>query len=135
MSAAPSPLVALRGITKTYGGVHALSDVTFAIEHRHVHALVGENGAGKSTLVKILTGVIQPDDGVITVDGEPQRIADPQSAHRLGIVAMFQEPTVFQDLSVAENVFAGRHPRAALRTVGWRRMRAEASRILTELGV
>jgi rhamnose transport system ATP-binding protein len=135
MSAAPSPLVALRGITKTYGGVHALSDVTFAIEHRHVHALVGENGAGKSTLVKILTGVIQPDDGVITVDGEPQRIADPQSAHRLGIVAMYQEPTVFQDLSVAENVFAGRHPRTALRTVGWRRMRAEASRILTELGV
>ena len=81
-----------------------------------MHALVGENGAGKSTLVKILTGVVQPDDGELLVDGEPQRIGGPQTAHRLGIVAMYQEPTVFPDLTVAENVFAGRHPRGALRT-------------------
>jgi rhamnose transport system ATP-binding protein len=136
MSTEPTtPLVELRGITKTYGGVHALSDVSFAIEPGEVHALVGENGAGKSTLVKILTGVIQPDDGMLLIEGEAQRISDPQAAHRLGIVAMYQEPTVFQDLSVAENVFAGRHPRSSLRTVAWRQMRAEASRILDELGV
>src|SRR5262249_7101150 len=103
MSRSTPTLVELHGITKTYGGVRAVSDVTFAIQRGSVHALVGENGAGKSTLVKILTGVVHPDDGTVVVDGEQQRIADPQSAHRLGIVAMYQEPTVFQDLSVAEN--------------------------------
>jgi rhamnose transport system ATP-binding protein len=130
-----TPLVDLRGITKTYGGVHAVSDVSFSIARGETHALVGENGAGKSTLVKILTGVIHPDEGSILVDGEPQRIADPQAAYRLGIVAMYQEPTVFQDLSVAENVFAGRQPRGPLHTVAWRRMRSEAGHILDELGV
>ena len=135
MSAETAPLLELRGITKTYGGVHALSDVSFGIQPRTVHALVGENGAGKSTLVKILTGVIQPDEGTLLIDGEARRIADPQTAHKLGIVAMYQEPTVFQDLSVAENVFAGRHPRSGLRTVAWRQLRSDASRILDELGV
>jgi rhamnose transport system ATP-binding protein len=132
--AAP-PLVELRGITKSYGGVHALSDVSFAIEAARVHALVGENGAGKSTLVKILTGVVDPDEGELLVDGELQQVRDPQAAHRLGIVAMYQEPTVFPDLTVAENVFAGRHPRSSVRTVSWREMRAEASRVLDDLGV
>ncbi len=135
MSAEPTPLVELHGITKTYGGVHALSDVSFAIRPGEVHALVGENGAGKSTLVKILTGVIQPDEGTLVLGGQPQRISDPQTAHQLGIVAMYQEPTVFKDLSVAENVFAGRHPRSSLGTVAWGQMRTEASRILRELGV
>jgi rhamnose transport system ATP-binding protein len=128
------PLVELRGIEKSYGGVRALDDVSFSVDRGSVHALVGENGAGKSTVVKILTGVVQPDDGDVLIDGEPQRIGDPQSAHKAGIVAMFQEPTVFPDLSVAENVFAGRHRRTALRTVGWKAMRSEASRILEELG-
>jgi rhamnose transport system ATP-binding protein len=130
----PTPLVELRGIGKSYGGVQAVADVSFAIRSGTVHALVGENGAGKSTLVKILTGVIQPDDGEILIEGEPHRVGDPQTAHNLGIVAMFQEPTVFPDLSVAENVFAGRHRRTALRTVAWGAMRSEASRILEELG-
>jgi rhamnose transport system ATP-binding protein len=127
-------LVELRGITKSYGGVRALDDVSFSVDGGSVHALVGENGAGKSTVVKILTGVVQPDDGDVLIDGEPQRIGDPQSAHKAGIVAMFQEPTVFPDLGVAENVFAGRHRRTALRTVGWKAMRSEASRILDDLG-
>ncbi len=130
-----TPLVELRGIAKSYGGVHALAEVSFAIRRATVHGLVGENGAGKSTLVKILTGVVHPDEGELLIDGEPQRIGDPQTAHRLGIVAMYQEPTVFQDLTVAENVFAGRHPRGGLRTVDWGAMRSEASRILDELGV
>jgi rhamnose transport system ATP-binding protein len=130
----PTPLVELRGIGKSYGGVQAVADVSFAIRSGTVHALVGENGAGKSTLVKILTGVVQPDDGELLIDGEPHRVGDPQTAHKLGIVAMFQEPTVFPDLSVAENVFAGRHRRTGLRTVAWGAMRSEASRILEELG-
>jgi rhamnose transport system ATP-binding protein len=132
--AAPA-LVELRGIGKSYGGVQAVADVSFAIRPASVHALVGENGAGKSTLVKILTGVVHPDEGELLIDGEPQRVGDPQTAHRLGIVAMYQEPTVFRDLTVAENVFAGRHPRSRLGTVDWGAMEAEASSILSELGV
>jgi len=128
------PVVELQGVSKSYGGVQAVADVSFAIRSSTVHALVGENGAGKSTLVKILTGVIQPDAGQILIDDTPQRIGDPQTAHRLGIVAMYQEPTVFQDLSVAENVFAGRHPRNGLHAVDWSSMRSEARRVLQELG-
>jgi rhamnose transport system ATP-binding protein len=128
-------LVELHRIGKSYGGVQAVAEVSFGIRPATVHALVGENGAGKSTLVKILTGVIQPDEGELLIDGGPQRIGDPQAAYRLGIVAMYQEPTVFHDLTVAENVFAGRHPRTKLHTVGWRAMRSAASRVLAEVGV
>ena len=135
MTSAPAPLLELRGIAKSYGGVQALVDVGFEIRSGTVHALVGENGAGKSTLVKILTGVVHPDEGELLIGGEPERIGDPLTAHRLGIVAMYQEPTVFQDLTVAENVFAGRHPRGGFRTVDWRSMRSQAARILHELGV
>ena len=127
-------LLELRGISKSYGGVQAVRDVSFAIEKASVHALVGENGAGKSTLVKILAGVTHPDDGQVVIEGQPHRIGDPQTAHRLGIVAMYQEPTVFPDLTVAENVFAGRQPRSSLHAVDWSSMRAEAAGILDELG-
>ena len=133
--ASRTPLLELHGISKSYGGVHAVADVSFAIRPGTVHALVGENGAGKSTLVKIITGVLEPDDGELLIDGEAVWIGDAQTAHRLGIVAMYQEPTVFPDLSVAENVFAGRHPRTRLRTVDWSAMEAEAMRTLRELGV
>ena len=129
------PLLELRGVSHSYGGVRAVSAVSFPIASGTVHALVGENGAGKSTLVKILTGIVQPDAGELVVEGEPRRIGDPQAAHRLGIVAMYQEPTVFEDLTVAENVFAGRHLRTRLRTVDWGAMRRETSRILGELEV
>jgi rhamnose transport system ATP-binding protein len=130
-----APLVELRGISRSYGGVRAVDDVSFYVERGAVHALVGENGAGKSTLVKILTGIVQPDEGEIVFDGESRRIGDAHTAHRLGIVAMYQEPTVFQDLTVAENVFAGRHLRTRLGTVDWRAMRRETARILGELAV
>ena len=135
MSAHGPPLIELRGITKSYGGVQALTDVGLVIEAGTVHALVGENGAGKSTLVKILTGVVQADEGDVRIDGQLVHIGDPQTAHRLGIIAMYQEPTVFPDLTVSENVFAGRHPRTALRTVDWRTMRRETQRILAEFDV
>ena len=132
---ATAPLVELRGVSRSYGGVQAVAEMSFAVRSGTVHALVGENGAGKSTLVKILTGIVQPDEGELVVDGSPRRIADPQAAHGLGIVAMYQEPTVFEDLTVAENVFAGRHIRGRLGTVDWGAMRVETGRILGELAV
>lgn len=134
-ASAAAPLLELRGVSRSYGGVQAVAGVSFAVRPGTVHALVGENGAGKSTLVKILTGIVQPDEGTVAVDGETRRIGDPQAAHRLGIVAMYQEPTVFQDLTVAENVFAGRHLRTGVRTVDWGAMRRETARILNELEV
>jgi rhamnose transport system ATP-binding protein len=132
--AARTPLVELRGISKTYGGVHAVEDVSFGIAPASTHALVGENGAGKSTLVKILTGVISADTGTVFVDGEPRSVGGPSGAHRLGIVAMYQDPTVFEDLTVAENVFAGRYPRRRLGAVDWKTMRRDAGRLLEEIG-
>jgi rhamnose transport system ATP-binding protein len=136
MSAAPAapPLAELRGVSKSYGGVQAVADVSFAIQPATTHALVGENGAGKSTLVKILTGVVAPDEGELLLDGEARHIGDPMAAHGLGIVAMYQDPTVFEDLAVAENVFAGRHLRGVLGSVDWPAMRRESGRILRELG-
>jgi rhamnose transport system ATP-binding protein len=133
MSSKP-PLVELRHITKSYGGVHAVSDVSFPIGAASVHALVGENGAGKSTLVKILTGIVHAEEGEVAIDGVPTSIPDPPTAHRLGILAMYQEPTVFQDLSVAENIFAGGRPRTRARTVDWGQMRERAKALLDELG-
>jgi rhamnose transport system ATP-binding protein len=135
MATQTPPRIELRELSKSYGGVQAVSDVSFTIQRGSVHALVGENGAGKSTIVKLLTGVIQPDDGEITIGGVAERIADPLTAHRLGIVAMYQEPTVFPDLTAAENIFAGRQPVGRVRAVDWRVMRAEAARLFEELGV
>jgi rhamnose transport system ATP-binding protein len=132
--ASAPPLVELRGISKAYGGVHALKDVSFAVGRASVHALIGENGAGKSTVVKTLTGVIHADEGTILIDGSAASIADPPAAYRLGVLAMYQEPTVFQDLTVAENVFAGRHPRTRAHAVDWSTMRTRAKALLDELG-
>jgi rhamnose transport system ATP-binding protein len=129
-----TPLVELQGISKAYGGVHAVEDVSFAIAPASTHALVGENGAGKSTLVKVLTGLVSPDSGTVLVDGEPQTIGGTSAARKLGIVAMYQDPTVFEDLTVAENVFAGRSPRTRLRAVDWKAMHREARRLLAEIG-
>ena len=136
MSAPPSPpLVELRGISRSFGGVQALTEVDLELRTGEGHALVGENGAGKSTLVKVLTGVHQPDAGRLLFEGQEQRIGSAQAAQALGVAAMYQEPSVFFDLSVAENIFAGRRPRGALGSVDWPRMNRHAAAILDQLGV
>jgi rhamnose transport system ATP-binding protein len=130
-----TPLLSLRHATKTFAGVHALEDVSLDLYGGEAHALVGENGAGKSTLVKILAGVHQPDAGSLVIDGRPVVLAGPAEARDAGIAVIYQEPTLFPDLSVAENVFIGRQPLRRGRRIDARAMDAEVSAIFERLGV
>lgn len=130
-----NPIVELRGIAKQFGAVQALRGVDMALYPGEVHALVGENGAGKSTLVKILAGIHRPDVGTIRFAGKEIELHNPAQAQHLGIAVIQQEPTLFPDLDVAENVFMGRHPRDRMGQVGWGRMYREVERLLATLGV
>ena len=125
----------LVGVSKTFAATQALTDVSLDLRASEVHALVGENGAGKSTLVKILAGVHQPDTGLIRLDGEDVTIPGPAQARALGIAVVHQEPRLFPDLSVAENVFIGHAPAGPLRTVDWGAMRRQAETLFEELDV
>ncbi|MGO4836741.1 ATP-binding cassette domain-containing protein, partial [Rhizobiaceae sp. 2RAB30] len=100
----------MRGITKTFPGVKALSNVNFAVKFGTVHAVVGENGAGKSTLMKVLNGSYAPTSGTIEVGGTQVRMRKPADAQALGIRMVHQEINLVPDLSVAENVYLGRMP-------------------------
>ena len=133
---APLPTVlALRHAAKTFGPVVALADGTIELRAGEIHALVGENGAGKSTLVKILAGLYHPDAGEFTVDGQPvafRTVADSKAA---GISVIYQEPTLFPDLTVAENIFIGRQPKGRGGLISRARMRTEARALFERLGV
>ena len=98
------PLLEAIGISKSYSGVRALKNVSFELRRGEVHALIGENGAGKSTLIKVLTGAVQPDAGTLRVDGRAAEHHAPERARALGIAAVYQQPALFPDLSVAENI-------------------------------
>ena len=119
-----------REITKTFTGVRALDRVSFDLGHGEVHALVGENGAGKSTLMHILGGVYQPDSGQLFLDGKPLIVADPHDAARHGISVVFQELSLSENLSIAENVFANSQPVGALNMIDWRELRRRATEVL-----
>ena len=131
---AQEPVVELRDIRHGFEGVQALRGVGFAVAAGEVVGLIGENGAGKSTLVKILTGVLQPDEGTLLLHGEEVRFANPRAARHAGIAAMYQEPLIFPDLSVAENIFVGRQPSRS-GFVDWSEMRDEARALLQRLGI
>jgi rhamnose transport system ATP-binding protein len=126
------PVLQLSGIAKSFAGVHALVDGALELRGGEVTALIGENGAGKSTLVKILTGIYAPDAGTILVAGEPVRLRSPQDAKKLGITAIHQEAAVFDDLSVAENIFVSERPRRR-GMIDWKTMNARARALLREL--
>jgi simple sugar transport system ATP-binding protein len=128
------PLVAARGISKSYGHVAALRDVSIELPEGETTALVGDNGAGKSTLIKILCGVIQPDEGTITVNGEHASFGSPRDSRAAGITAVYQDLALADNLSVADNVFLGRTPTRGPR-VDRRRMAREAAEVLSELGI
>jgi ABC-type sugar transport system ATPase subunit len=128
------PALRVRGIARAFGGVAALSGVDVDIGHGEVHALVGGNGSGKSTLIKIMSGVLAPDLGLVEIAGTPQRFRTAADAHRAGVAAVHQELGVVPALSVAENVFLGhRLPRRGVR-VNWPALHRSAERHLAGLG-
>jgi ABC-type sugar transport system ATPase subunit len=123
-------MLSFRGISKAYGGIHAVRDVSFDVAPAEIHAIVGANGAGKSTLLKILSGVVSPDEGEILLDGRAVRIHSPHNAHTLGIGLVPQETTLCDNLSIAENIFLGSYR--------WLRpaaIEADARRRLHDLGL
>ena len=129
------PVLSLEHATKTFGAIHALEDVSIALEAGDVHALVGENGAGKSTLVKILAGVHAPDQGVLLVNGREAVLTGPADARDAGIAVIYQEPILFADLTVEENIFVGRQPLGAGKRIDRRAMRQHVLEIAKRLGV
>ena len=127
------PLLEVRGVAKAFPGVQALDGVSLSVWPGSVHALVGENGAGKSTLMRILAGVYPPDAGELRWDGAPFTLANPAASRALGISTIFQEFTLFPDLSVAENVHVNHEPRARSGRVDWKAMFAATERLLGPL--
>ncbi len=123
----------MRNIAKRFGATQALEDVSLTLRAGEIHALLGENGAGKSTLIKIMTGVHQPDRGEILLAGQPITIGSAAEAQVHGIAAIYQEPLLFPDLNVAENIFISHQGRGAV--TAWRQMFRDAEEILATLGV
>ncbi|MBA9004923.1 sugar ABC transporter ATP-binding protein [Thermomonospora cellulosilytica] len=135
-SAPPAPpRLALVDVSKAFGAVQALRGVTVELYAGEVHALAGENGAGKSTVVKTFAGVHRPDSGEVRLDGEPVVFGGPADAQAAGVAVIYQEPTLFPDLSVAENIFMGRQPRTSLGRIDRRAMHAAAADLFARLGV
>ncbi len=130
----PSMLV-LRNVSKSFGSVIALNDGNLTLESGSIHALVGENGAGKSTVVKIIAGLYRRDQGEYLLNGESVDFTSTAQAKEAGIAVIYQEPTLFPDLSVAENIYMGRQPTSRFGRIDRARMRAEARSIFERLGV
>jgi len=128
-----APTIETRHISKRFDMTQALDDVSLALFPGEIHALVGENGAGKSTLIKIMTGVHRPDLGEILLDGKPVQINNSQEAQAFGIAAIYQEPMIFPDLNVAENIFISHQDRGPI--VRWGKMYRDAEAILAKLDV
>lgn len=129
------PVLALKGVNKSFGAVRALRDVSLELFPGEAHALAGENGAGKSTLIKTLAGVHRPDAGQVLLDGEPVVFHGPADARDVGIAVIYQEPTLFPDLSIAENIFMGRQPRRRLGRIDHKGVRSATAALMSRLGV
>lgn len=126
-------LLSLRGVHKSYGATRALRGVDLDLHAGEVLALVGENGAGKSTLVKMLTGVVPMEEGAIVLNGAPQRFTNAQDSQNAGILAVHQETVMFEELSVAENIFVGRHLMRGP-FIDWASINAQSQAVLTNIG-
>ena len=129
------PLLDIQHVTKSFGPVLAVDDVSFSVAEGEIHSLVGENGAGKSTVVKMVTGLERPNSGTIKLNGTPRSFSTPIEAHDAGIAVVYQDPKLFPHLDVAENIFMGIYPKNSVGLVSKRRMYAEAGRLLSSLCV
>ena len=129
------PILQLAGISKSFPGVRALADISFDVRPGEVHALLGENGAGKSTLIKIMSGVYQPAEGTIILDGKATAFSSPQAAQDAGIATIYQELLLFPELSVAENIFMGHAPKNWFGGLDWSAMREKARELLASLDI
>ena len=129
------PLWELDNITKIYPGVRANDGISIKLYPGEIHGLLGANGSGKSTLIKILSGVHQPDAGSIRYQGQPVKLESPTAARRKGVGTVFQEFSLVPSLTVAENIFLGRHVRRGGLLLNWQQMQQEAARILNELEI
>ncbi|MGD0650677.1 MAG: sugar ABC transporter ATP-binding protein [Verrucomicrobiia bacterium] len=127
-------LVRIQQVSKSYGGVRALKGVSFDLRPGEVHALLGENGAGKSTLIKVITGAHQPDGGTIEIAGQQVRHLTPAAARDLGIACIYQQPALFPDLTVAENIALRLEPATAGRRVDWPTRHVRAGQLLQRIG-
>ena len=128
------PLLEAIGVTKAYAGVQALRAASFALRAGEVHALVGENGAGKSTLVKVITGAVAADAGEVRLGGQAITDPSPRRARSLGIAAIYQQPALFPELTVAENVALGVEAAGWWSRVDWRARRRRAAELLAQVG-
>jgi len=133
-----TPLMELRRVSKFFGTVRALRDVSVAVNPGEVHCLLGDNGAGKSTLIKILSGVHRPDEGEILLDGAEATFTSPRDSLNRGIATVYQDLATLPLMSVARNFFVGREPtvgRSVLRRLDWRRMNRVAVDELAKMGI
>jgi rhamnose transport system ATP-binding protein len=128
-----APVMELTGVSKRFDATQALDDVSLTLYPGETHALLGENGAGKSTLIKVMTGIHAPDAGVMRIDGEETSFKGSGDAQKAGVAAIYQEPAIFPDLNVAENIFMSHQGRGAV--VHWRALYRDAESILGRIDV
>ncbi|MBB6465660.1 ribose transport system ATP-binding protein/rhamnose transport system ATP-binding protein [Aminobacter lissarensis] len=129
----PVAYVSLTGMSKSFGGVKVLKEVSFDVRPGEVHALLGENGAGKSTLIKMMSGLYTPDAGTIVADGKELKFSSTRDAGAAGIATVYQELLLFPELSVAENVFLGNYPRTSAGIIDWAEVRRRTRDLLDQL--
>jgi len=127
-------LLQANNVSKSYAGVRALRSASFELRAGEVHALIGENGAGKSTLIKIMTGAVEPDSGEIKLNGQTITHNSPRVAKSLGIIAIYQQPALFQDLTVAENIAIGVEQAGPWGRIDWNKRRRRAAELLARVG-
>jgi rhamnose transport system ATP-binding protein len=130
----PEPVLRLKGISKSYSGVAALRGIDFDVYPGEVHAIVGENGAGKSTLIRVITGAHAPDSGEMSVEGRPVERFDPAHGRRLGVACIYQQPALFPDLTVAENIATRLSRFSAWKRVSWKDNTDKAIELLRRVG-
>ena len=127
-------ILELKNIIKKFDGIKALDDVSFSIKKGEVHIIAGENGAGKSTLIKIISGIHKPDSGTVVIDGEAVETFNPLIAREKGIATIFQETSIYPQLSVVENVYVNNKIKKNPFFVDWEKMIEGSSKIFKELG-